>query len=168
MSLRRRVAGSALALALVVLLAGCSVEPGGVVGLTLDSGGQPVAVVSVCKGYIDGVTVWLEEDGKERDLGSWRRETAIRDEAALSLKEPGTGWATARGLGSLPAGPQLHIYGWTAKNRWSAPGPAFTTSDLAALRPSEVWYERYDADKDESVMAFVSRDQFRAEACQSL
>ena len=124
MVLGRRGADSALVLALVALLAGCSVEPGGVVGLTLDPGGRPVAVVAVCKGYINGVTVWLEEDGKERDLGSWRRETASLDEAVLSIREPGTGWVTARGLGSLPVGPQLHIYGWTEKNRWSAPGPA--------------------------------------------
>lgn len=39
--------------------AGCTVPVGGVTGLSVDDAGQPVAVVSMCEGFIDGLVLYL-------------------------------------------------------------------------------------------------------------
>ncbi len=148
-------------------LAGCTVAPGGVVGLTID-GGQPVAVIAVCEGYIDGVSVWADRQGKEVDLGSWKRIEPVTDFGRLSLQAPGPEWTEERDLGTLPASERVHIYGWTTKNRWSARGLGFTGEDLARLRADAVWFEEYDDGADEWVKTHASEKDFRAAACRSL
>ncbi|WP_427885653.1 hypothetical protein ACQHIV_25085 [Kribbella sp. GL6] len=52
----RRWVGAA-AVAGLLGVTGCGVPAGGVIGLTVDSTGQPVGVVQLCEGHIDGATV---------------------------------------------------------------------------------------------------------------
>ena len=161
----RRVAHCAVALAVAGALTGCSVEVGGVVGLTVGPNGDLVAVVAVCDGYLDGLSVYQGGGSEERKLGSWQRQEPIVEEAELSLAGPSSEWTTKQPLGRLPQVTELSVYGWTVKNRWSAVGPTFAAEDLAGLRSGEVWFEQYDQASDRNVNAFVPRSDFRREAC---
>jgi hypothetical protein len=68
-----------MGLALALGLAGCTVPAGGAMGMTVDAEGQPVAVVQMCEGHIDGATVYIPEDDPENEqtLGVWRVEPAL-------------------------------------------------------------------------------------------
>ncbi len=166
--LGRRLGCVVASAAAMLGVAGCSVESGGVVGLTIDGSGQPVAVIAVCEGYIDGVSVWSDRQGTEVDLGSWKRSEPVIDLSKLSLQTPGPEWTEERDLAELPASERVQIYGWTTKNRWSASGPGFTVEDLARLRADAVWFEEYDDGAGEWVMTYVAEKDFRAAACRSL
>ncbi|MDQ3342543.1 MAG: hypothetical protein M3524_03055 [Actinomycetota bacterium] len=127
-----------------------------------------VDTATVCEGYIDGVSVWADRQGKDVDLSPWKRNEPVTDVARLSLQDPGPEWTEERDLATLPAAERVHIYGWTTKSRWSAPGPGFTVEDLARLRVDAVWFEEYDEGADEWVKTYAAEKDFRAAACRSL
>lgn len=152
-------------------LTGCTVEPGGVVGLSVDADGRTMAVVAVCDedAYLDGLALYADDaEDTEDPLGQWVRSEAITRTAELVLARPGPQWTAEHSLALLPPSSRLKIYAWTSKNRWSADGPNFIAADLARLHPDQVWFERYDESSETFVNTFVNADDFSADACKNL
>ncbi len=147
----------------LLLTSGCTVEVGGSVGLTKDAQGRLLAVVVVCHGYIDGLTMYRDDtensDAHSNDRGRWMNESPIKRDTTLDLVGPGLGWKTVVPLAVLTPGQEVRIYGWTNKSRWSADGPAFQVSDLARLDSEHILSALSDPNE------LVPRAEFRALAC---
>lgn len=150
---------------LVIGATGCTVEAGGVVGLTATPDSAPVAVLAVCEGYIDGLTLYDVDAGDDAPTsGSWRHQGRLAGQVSLDLERPGPEWVTEQVLQPLLPGKRYRLYGWTEKNRWSADGPHITAEDLQALRPGLVTYEALTAD-GESRTSTQAEDRFRQDRC---
>jgi hypothetical protein len=142
-------------------LSACNVEAGSQIGLSVTNDGHPLAVVAICKGYLDGVSVYSGSGSKERDDGRWRHADRITSDTTLNLDQPAEGWSTEQPL-TLEGSRGYSVYGWTKANRWSATGLDFTRADLPALRAGQVWFEQWNGDDFE--MAFVSMTAFHRAA----
>lgn len=142
-------------------LGGCTVEIGGTVGLTMTGAGEVAAVLVACQGYLDGVTVYQDEDGP--NVGEWEAKTRITDVATIVLTE-GPAEAATDQLGLDPGATNL-IYGWTKDNRWSAGHEAFTAADVRALRVNEVWFTAWDRHDETYESVYVPIEDFPDIAC---
>jgi hypothetical protein len=150
-----------LTLAGLLVLGGCTVESGSRVGLSVDAEGRPVAVVAVCKGYLDGLTIYSGHGSDEHDDAKWQHIGRLQADATLTLEEPGDDWKVVRPMELKPR-QSYSIYGWTKANRWSAQGPDFNEADLRRLRAGQVWYESNDGGFQN---VFTSAAEFHTIAC---
>lgn len=102
----------------LLLTTACTVQSGGTVGLTKNAQGHLVAVVVMCRGYIDGMTLYRDDtsnsDDSANDRGKWEHSGAIKGEGTLDLAAPGDGWTTNIPLAPLSASQEVRLYGWTA------------------------------------------------------
>ena len=146
-----------------LLLAGCTVETGGAVGLTVTGAGEVAAVLVVCQGYLDGVTVYRDDDSDGPSVGEWDAETRITDTATIPLTEAPLDSALEQ-LGIEDRAAYL-IYGWTEDNRWSANHERFTAADVLALRVDEVWFSTWDAETETAGGVYVPVADFREVVC---
>ncbi|MGN6246233.1 MAG: hypothetical protein ACTHQ3_21500 [Motilibacteraceae bacterium] len=152
--------------ALAVVTA-CTVEEGAVAGIGVDAQGRPVGYLQVCRGHVDGATVY-RDDGDERALGSWTAAAPVTGSAVWSLTDPQPGSADRpeRPLEPLETDVTYALYGWTRDNSRSAQSVSFTPAQLAALRPGQVRYAPTDrGDGGEKV---VSLAEFHRSACAGL
>jgi hypothetical protein len=118
-----------------IALAGCTVRQGAVVAIGADANGARIGVLLVCRGHIDGVTVY-------RGSKNYAKWTAVGGAPAVStwnLETGGDGWVVTQ-VPQLATDADYTIYGWTKNNAWSAGGLDFTVSQLNQLRPGEVLY----------------------------
>lgn len=149
--------------AALVFTSGCSVESGGSVGLTKDAQGHLLAVVVICRGYIDGLTLYRDDtsnsDAHSNDRERWASGSPIKSGATLDLSDPEPGWKVVTPLSVLNPGQEVRIYGWTHKSRWSADGPVFHVSDLARVDSDHILSALSDPN------GLVPRADFRALAC---
>lgn len=145
-------------------LSGCGVEAGGVVGMTVDDAGKPVAVVQMCEGHIDGATLFLSRGGPdEEEFGEWEVSPPVTGFSQFSLTAGGDGW---RLVGTLkPRDPQTRytIYGWTNDNSWSATHLDFSEQDLTGLRPGTVLVPSTDSETPER----RSLADFQSKTCEN-
>jgi hypothetical protein len=121
--------------AAAIALTGCTVKEGAVVAVGVDATGARIGVMLVCRGHIDGATVYRGS----KDYGKW---TAVGGAPAVStwrFASGGDGWTVTK-VADLTPGVEYTIYGWTKNNSWSAGGLAFTVSQLTQLRPGQVLY----------------------------
>lgn len=146
-----------------LLLGGCTVEVGGAVGPTLTEAGEVAAVLVACEGYLDGVTVYRDDDPDGPSVGEWDAETRITDTATIPLTAAPL--ETAVNQLGLEDGAAYLIYGWTEDNRWSARHEQFTAADVQALRVDEVWFSTWDAETETDGGAYVPAADFRDIAC---
>ena len=154
----------AVAACLGFTLSGCTVEAGSVVGLSVSADGHLLAVVAVCKGYLDGVSVYSGEGSEVRDDGRWQHTGRFSGNATLDLQVPDGVWTTKTALALDPARRQS-IYGWTKDNRWSAVGPDFHASDLNKMRTGQVWIERVQGDG--FITTLVPMAKFHESVCHA-
>ncbi len=153
-----------LCLGLVFIVAGRdSTEIAGVNGVTVDAQNQPVLLVAVCRGYIDGVNIYGAHQGDDRTqqkpIGKW--ESAIkagqqRELPLLSLSPPG--WTVMNAPPMLREGVSYAAIGFTKNTKWEARQLNFTLAQLADLSPDRVLYQNQ----------VTSRDRFYEEACRGL
>jgi len=154
-----------LCLGMVLIVAGCasSTEIAGVNGVTVDAQNQPVLLVAVCRGYIDGVNVYGAHQGddktQQKPIGRW--ESAIkagqqRELPLLSLSPPG--WTVMNAPPMLREGVSYAAIGFTNNTKWEARQLNFTLAQLAELSPDQVLYQNQ----------ITSRDRFYEEACRGI
>jgi hypothetical protein len=141
-------------------LTGCSVTPGAVAGLTKDVAGNTMAIVTVCRGCLDWLTIYSGEDG--RDDGSWQHNGQLTGSAQFLLSAPGAEWMVVAPLRPFEAGREYSLHGWTDADEWAATGPSFTTKTLAALEPGHVVIQGEEGATE------LSMQDFAAVACKSL
>ncbi|MGH3986579.1 MAG: hypothetical protein ACRDWY_15220 [Actinomycetes bacterium] len=151
--------------AMPLALCACTVPIGGVTGITVDADGSPVAVVAVCEGQIDGVTVYAGQGEGGKDFGTWTARTPIRREGRLPMAAPSSGWATDTPLAPLKARTTYTVYGWTTDNNWSTGSVSFTLAELQDLDPGQVRYEAYDEGTDRWTHPKATEAHFRDRAC---
>jgi hypothetical protein len=162
----RRFGAAAAACVLLSLgLTGCTVEPGGSLGLTVDAAGQPVIVVQMCKGYLDGATLYEDVDNPDDndDNGSWKVEPRVTGFSQFSLAKGGDGWKLEQPLKPLAAKAKYSIYGWTEDNRWSADQLPVTLDEIAKLRPGQIWYSTFD---EAETYKTGSAEEFKTDSCK--
>ena len=162
-----RVVGPVVAA--LLLTSACTVESGGSVGLTKDAQGHLLAVVVMCRGYVDGLTVYRDDtansDSHANDRGKWESESPIRSEATLNLSVPGVGWKSIVPFAPLAMSQEFRIYAWTKANKWSADGPTFRATDLGRLDGDHILFGPSEAKAKQTDHGLIPRAQFRALAC---
>jgi hypothetical protein len=149
MSRRRGAVRCATSLCLV-LLPGCAGTPdiNGAIGITVAADGTPVAVVEVCHGSVDRITVAGPSRGTEPN--EIRAEITSRDDVAapmqVGLVAPGEQW---RGTPlTVPLAGDLHIVIAGDRDANSQLTQAdFTVAQLATLTPETVQYSDYDVEE---------------------
>jgi hypothetical protein len=139
------------------------------VGLTRDGQGRLIAVVAICKGYINGLTLYRDDtddsDSHKNDRGSWESSSPIEASARLTLSDPESGWSATTPLVTLESGHRFTIYGWTDDSKWTAGGPSFRASDLKRLDQEHVLFAPSMARDTETDHGLISADRFRSLAC---
>jgi hypothetical protein len=159
----RLVAGVVGGLGLIVGLAGCGVPAGGALGLTLGADGEPALVVQMCKGHIDGATVYISNDDpeKEQTLAKWQVDPALTGFSQFSIAKGGNGWRVDQPFTPLDKPATYTIYGWSDDNSWSAAHLDFSEADLSKLQPGQVLHS---AGTD--LLTTGSVDDFKSEVCK--
>ncbi len=118
---------------------------GGLMGMTVDAGGNAVGVVQVCEGQVDGATLiamlpenTTPEPAKDYRVGEWDANTSITGFSQFRLTKDGSGWFQAFPLRSQKPADRHWIYAWSKDKIWVANGPGFSDRDLKRLRPGQV------------------------------
>lgn len=167
----RKWAGVALAAVAALLgIAGCGVPAGGVIGLTMDSNGEVVAVVQMCEGHIDGATVYLAdtsgaETPNDQILGRWEVTPAATGFSRFGLANGGDGWRPVGALVPRDPDTRYTIYGWSKDNSWSAMHLDFSDRELAALQPGTVLVPPVEAGSETNETWPMAK--FQAKACDT-
>ena len=130
---------------IAVALSGCTVPSGGVLGFERLADGTVSAVVQMCKGGVDGVTIYVSDSDV---LGEWEFDEHVTDEGSVPL---GAGVEA-----SIDPAKEYSSYAWSDDNSWSAHGPGLTQADILALPVGSVWAPAFDED-------YSSRAYTRAE-----
>jgi hypothetical protein len=133
-------------LGLMFGLSSCTVVPGGAIGLTVDASGQLVAVVQMCKGHIDGATVYVSANApdNEQTLGKWQVDPAVTGFSQFSFAKGGSGWQVDQAFTPRDVPTVYAIYGWSKDNSWSANHLDFSNADLSKLQPDEILYPAFN------------------------
>ena len=152
----RLLAGGVAALA---ILAGCTVEIGGVTGVGVDARGQLIGYIQMCGHHVDGATFYDTGGFNGKTKGSWSSAAPVTDFSKWSLADPIDGWTTSGSYVPPSGDHEYSLYGWTTDNSWSAEHVTFHLSDLAGLEPDEVLYAQ--AGK----LVRRTEDEFRHKAC---
>ena len=154
-------------------LAGCTVPPGGRVGLTVDSDGHLAGIVAMCDHKIDGFSVYeFNEDIDEGDgdvVADWKSRRSIGSVFTWKVTESGDPqWVSSEPLDvkALKPDQEYAIYGWTTDNSWSADGPKFKPADLEELTPGTVLESVYNQKTDDDINRFTKRSKWIRESCE--
>ncbi|MFI7065037.1 hypothetical protein ACIBL3_28870 [Kribbella sp. NPDC050124] len=153
----------------VLMLAGCTVPPGGVVGVSVDAAGKPVFVVQMCEGHVDGASLYLPDPDPDRappqdqDMGTWEVSPALTGFAQFSAETGGNGWRVSGTVRPRDPEARYRIYAWTHDNSWSADGPEFSERDLQAVQPGKLIVPPSEPESETNEIWSVA--EFRAKAC---
>jgi hypothetical protein len=122
-----------------------TVVDAGQLGITVDRAGRPVIAVMICATATPVIN--LAEGRKASDpdnqpnveRGSWQARKNFTGVQQLALAEPGAGWVTARGPGTLEPDRLFVVDGGTVEDDNASLVPvSFRTADLAALSTGRV------------------------------
>lgn len=146
-------------------LSGCGVEIGGIVGMTVDDAGRPVAVVQMCEGHIDGATLYLSRDDNETEhFGRWEVSPPVTGFSQFDLAAGGNGWRLVGTLKPRDPATRYMIYGWSNDSSRSAAHLEFSEQDLKGLRPGTVLAPSVD---DFDTLEPHSLADFRTKICEN-
>lgn len=124
--------------AVVVLLTGCSVPSTGIPGIARGEDGGLSAVVSMCDGHVDGVTIYFnpdEDSGESTTVGDWEYASPVTQAGSVVLSpDPQS---------LMRQSVDYSVYSWSRDNTSSAYGMQFTLTDLTDLAPGEVLSQDY-------------------------
>lgn len=160
----RRGLGLLVSAALLVGLTSCGVPGGGATGVGVDAQGQPVIYIQMCKGHIDGATLYRSDDdpAKEQILGRWDVSPAVDGFTQFSLTAPANGWRATQQLAPRDPATEYTIFGGSNDNTFAAMHLSFTQNSLADLKPGEVRYPDFGHDR----LKTGSIADFQKETCK--
>ncbi|WP_406264241.1 hypothetical protein OH779_14000 [Actinacidiphila glaucinigra] len=172
MGRNRRVVLAVLGAAGLGLLSGCGAAITGVMGITVAEDGKPLAVMLVCEGRIESVTLHDADRGPSRKsrLAAWNRGRPATGFSVWSLESGGRGWSVGKPMPPLEPGRTHTLYGWTDDPASATSGVDFTAGQLADLRPGQVrWFKGEEMPgADREGFATGSVEEFRSEGCADL
>lgn len=158
-----------MALPVLLLTSACSPDAAGEVGLTIDGQGRLVALIAVCHGYLDGVSLYRSDtnnsDDASNDRGEWQHSGRIKFDARLTMEAPEESWTPTTRLRPLEADHRFTVYAWTKSSDWTAGGPGFRVSDLRRLDAYHVLMLRSSEEEEKSVSPFAPVSRFHDLAC---
>jgi hypothetical protein len=148
---------------LLLSMTGCTVPDGGATGIGVDAQGDPVIYIQMCKGHIDGATLYHSDDdpAKEQTLGQWDVSPAVDGFTQFSLTAPTNGWRATQQLAPRDPATEYTIYGGSNDNTFASTHLTFTQNSLADLKPGEVRYPDYGHDR----LKTASIPDFQKETC---
>ncbi|MFB7290518.1 hypothetical protein [Actinacidiphila glaucinigra] len=168
----RRVVLAVLGTAGLGLLSGCGPAITGVMGITVTEDGKPLAVMLVCDGQVERVTLHDADRGPSRKsrLAAWNRGRPATGFSVWSLESGGRGWSVDKPMPPLEPGRGYTLHGWTGDPESTTSGVDFTAAQLAGLRPGQVRWFRGEGmpGADRGGFATAGVGEFRAEACGGL
>ncbi|MFI8186413.1 hypothetical protein OG539_14705 [Actinacidiphila glaucinigra] len=172
MGRNRRVVLAVLGAAGLGLLSGCGAATTGVMGISVTEDGKPLAVMLVCDGRVESVTLHDADRGPSRKnrLAAWSRGRPATGFSVWSLESGGRGWSVEKTMAPLEPGRTYTLYGWTGDPASTTSGVDFTAAQLAGLRPGQVrWFKGEEMPgTDRDGFATVGVAEFRADACGEL
>jgi hypothetical protein len=140
---RVSVIGGAL---LLLTLSGCTVPEVGDLAYGRDEAGNLLAVVQMCKGAVDNLTVYNSAHGYDQ---VWSFSTPVTDFGTVAMT----------GLNSdLPSGAAYSAFAGSHDNTAQARGPDFHIVNLKSILPGQVFALKHANDSKGTVMTV---DQFR-------
>jgi hypothetical protein len=162
-----------LGLGVVGSLSACTAPVDGLIGITLDTSGQPDVVLMSCQHHLGGVTLYWPDhpagsDSNHAVVAQWKLPVAYSSPIRWPLLSPKPeGLTITKEPSALTPGRTYRIYGWTHESPYySADGPEFKAQDLAQLRPGEVLMEDLQTNMETTAPARVTMAQFKQLACQ--
>ena len=159
----------ATVLAAASLLSACAPPQGSVVGISVDRSGHPVAVVSVCSGHLDGVSLYFTPAEETVLEGTWRATAPLLpgQVARVPLIGPARpGWVIVKRPPDELVYPMYAVRGGTDDKSWATAWADFSPYELAGLRPGLVrWRPGDDIDAPDRLTPVVT---FNREACARL
>ncbi|WP_351235328.1 hypothetical protein [Streptomyces sp. NPDC002133] len=169
----RHVFLAAACVAVLALLPGCSPPRAGASGIAVAEDGKPLGVMVVCRGHIDGATLYTDaEDDRSSDgdrtetVGQWTREEPLTGFVTWRLDIGGERWLVDEPMAPLEPHRSYHLYGWAHGGAWSAAHIDFTLAHLADLEPGQVRYFMGKGDGvDQEGYKTASFDDFRTDSC---
>jgi hypothetical protein len=167
--MRRRALACTGAGALLFLTSACTADSGGSVGLTRDASGHLVAVIEMCRGYVDGLTLYRDDtnngDSHKNDRGKWVSSKHIKSAATVDLSAPSNGWKAETSLVDLAPRQEVRLYGWSKSSKWSVDGPTFYPDALARLDSDHILFGPTAAQEKHTDHGLIPRNRFREFAC---
>ncbi|MFI7068235.1 hypothetical protein ACIBL3_45130 [Kribbella sp. NPDC050124] len=153
--------GRALVAAVVVCASGFQVGCGppidGLMGLTVDEAGQPVAVMQTCE-HVDGVTIYAEnplaspsQSPNRIPVATWVRTPAASGYVQFPLSGGGE-WKLQGTRKKLRPGTEYSLHAWSNEGSPRTGHTRFSLAGLMKLRYGEVRLGGAFADPDTSVM----------------
>ncbi len=142
----------------LVALTGCGVDGSGVVGVTVDAAGNPVVVVQMCEGHINGATLYRDDT----TLGKWQVSSPVTGFSQFDLDSGGNGWAVVGDLERRDPEQRYTIYGWSNDNKWSASHLEFSDRELSGLKPGTVLVPEHEQEGNRS----ESLEEFKTKTCE--
>jgi hypothetical protein len=151
---------------LLLGLAGCTVPDGGATGVGVDAQGRPVIYIQMCKGHIDGATLYRSDDdpAKEQTLGQWEVSPAVDGFSQFILRAPTNGWRATRQLAQRDPATEYTMFGGSKDNSFASTHLDFSQNSLADLKPGEVRYPDFDSDDYDLKTGSVA--DFQKETCE--
>jgi hypothetical protein len=155
--------------AVASLLSACAPPTGSVVGISVDQSGRPVAVVSVCSGHLDGVSLYFTPAEETVLEGTWRATAPLLPGhvARVPLIGPARpGWEIVKPPPEALVYPMYAVRGGTDDKSWSTAWAHFSPFELTGLRPGLVrWRPGDDIEAPDQVTPVAT---FNRDACARL
>jgi hypothetical protein len=162
--------GVALGMGALLLTTGCTAEVTGLAGISVDQGGDPIAVVVACKGTYD--TAHLEELSNldattSTNVRDWSFSAAkttrwnIVDSPTASNPKPG-------GTLELRPGVPYDLTAGSKEEQTTSGAVTFRVADLASLRPGQVRYFKEDVSGGTGEYVVVDATAFESVACREI
>jgi hypothetical protein len=134
-----RTIGLAAVGVLALSLSACTVPEYGRMAVGVGPGKELVAYLVMCRHHIDGASIYFVGSHNDATVGEWVVSPAATGVSAFPLVKGGNGWKSTVEFRRLLPGAVYRMYGWTNDSSASAGGPTFTSKELSALKPWQVW-----------------------------
>jgi len=153
--------------ALLGVLTGCTPGHTAVAAIGLDDQGRLIGAVRVCSGAVVEGSLTTTVTGKQPDVSSWRRTTALGEGMEtwqLARSTSGPWESTGADLPDLAAKTEFH-FGTTSENgNATSNWLEFRGRDLLRLAPGEVLVE-HESGGTRTMLEIISVDELAGMGC---
>lgn len=152
----------------LAMLSGCSPVPTGIVAVSINSEGVPVAVFLDCEegGGMEHLTVTVAGENGVGYKGRYRWVSPDGDVTpGLVVLDQKSEWATDSSLAAFEPGVEYRMGAGSSSNARSSTKVDFTLEDLQSIGAGEVMVDRYDPAVKEFQPVIESAQEFLASAC---
>ncbi|GLY29371.1 hypothetical protein [Kineosporia sp. NBRC 101731] len=134
-------------------------------GVSVDEDGAPVAVIALCEGNVNGLLLYLDEDEDDFvKLAQLDATTPVKGSAEVPLASPGSEWTVRHPFEGVLEDATYDLGGWSENQDWSIRA-SFSQETLNGLKPGQVWWEKYDPEREVEVEMVDETAHFREHAC---